>query len=418
MKDGITMGSSELAINGGEKVRTRPFPGGSKVGKEELKELIDVIDSGIMYRWSGTKVKQFEAEFASLLGVRHAVASTSGTAALHVAVGMVNPNPGDEIITAPITDIGTVIPILYQGAIPIFADVDPLTFTIDPKDAEGKITDKTRAIIVVHLAGSPCDMDAFMDLGRRHDLVVIEDCSQAHLSEYKGKLVGTVGHIGCFSLQQSKHMTTGDGGITVTDDEDFGLRGKLFADKGWHRDEFGPRRYTLLGLNYRMSELQGAVALAQVRKLRDVIARRRRNGDLLSALLHDAPGIRPQRLLPDCKHTYWHYELIVDQDAGYTADDFARALSAEGVPAGAHYIGKPIFLCHEALAAKRIFGDSQYPFDHPNARPGIEYRPGDCPVCEDVLERLLIVSMSEFYTEDDVRDMAAAIVKVANGLSA
>lgn len=407
----------QLAINGGPRVRTRPLVAGKKVGAEELRELVDVIYSGQMNRWGGTKVKQFETEFAGLLGVKHAIASTSGTASLHVAMGMVNPDPGDEIITAPITDIGTVIPILYQGAIPIFADVHPETFTIDPVDVERKITPKTRAIIAVHLAGSPCDMDALVDIGKRHNLTVVEDCSQAHLSEYHGHPAGTIGDIGCFSLQQSKHITCGDGGITVTNDDDFGLRGKLFADKGWHRDEYGPRRYTLLGMNYRMTELQGAVALAQVRKLENVIAGRRRNGDLLTRLIADAPNICPQKLLDNCRHTYWHYELAVDRDAPFTADDFAKALRAEGISGSAHYIGKPIFLCHEALAARRIFGNSHYPFDHPNARPGISYAEGDCPVCEDVLDRLVVLPMSEHYTEEDVRDMAKGVNKVARGLS-
>jgi len=411
------MSHTQLAINGGEPVRKCPLPGGKKVGKEELKELIDVIDSGDMFRYSGTKVKAFEEEFRQLMGATYATASTSGTSAVHVAVGMVNPSPGDEIITAPITDIGTVIPILYQTAIPIFADVDPETFCIDPADAEQKITEKTKAIIVVHLAGNPCDMDAFVDLGKRYGLPIIEDCSQSHLSEYKGKPVGTLGDIGCFSLQQSKHITTGDGGITLTSNEEYGVRGKLFADKGWHRDEFGPRRYTLMGPNYRMSELTGAVALAQVRKLPDLIARRRANGDLLSSLIADVPGLKPQKLLDGCKHTYWHYELGVDRGGPYTADEFCAAIRAEGIGASAHYIGKPIFLCHEALAQKRIFGNSQFPFDHPNARPGIEYKEGDCPICEDVLDRMVILSMSEFYAEADVRDMAAAVNKVAAGLA-
>lgn len=411
------MSDTKLALHGGEPVRTRPLPSGKKVGKEELKELIDVIDSGHMFRWGGTKVKQFEEEFRRLMGTEYAVASTSGTSALHVAVGMINPNPGDEIITAPITDIGTIIPILYQGAVPVFADVHPETFCLDPDDAARKITDKTKALIVVHLAGNPCDMDAFLELGKQHGIPIIEDCSQAHLSEYHGRPVGTLGDIGCFSLQQSKHITTGDGGITITSNEEYGIRGKLFADKGWHREEFGPRRYTLLGLNYRMSELVGAVALAQVRKLPDVITRRRTNGDLLTSLIADAPGLKPQKVLPDCRPTYWHYELAAAPGGPYTADEFAEALRAEGIPSSAHYIGKPIFLCHEALRQQCIFGDSRYPFDHPNARPGIEYKEGDCPVCEDVLDRLVILPMSEFYAEEDVRDMGAAVNKVAAGLA-
>ena len=410
------MASEKLAINGGAPVRKGPYGSGAKFGKEELKELIDVVYSGTMFRWSGTKVKQLEEDFAKLLKVKHAVASTSGTACIHVAVGMVNPNPGDEIITAPITDIGTVIPILYQTAIPIFADVDPDTLNLDPADVERKITDKTKAIIVVHLSGNPADMDAIMSIAKPRGIAVIEDCSQAHLSEHKGRYVGTIGDIGCFSMQQSKHMTCGDGGLTVTNSDDYGLRGKLFADKGWHRDDFGPRKYTLLGLNYRMTELQGAVGCAQLRKLKSIVEGRRRNGDALSSLIQTAQHVRPQKLLPGCKHSYWHYELLVAPGAPFTADEFAAALRAEGVSVGAHYIGKPIFLCHEALAQKKIFGDSQFPFDHPNARKGISYEAGICPKCEDALDRLMVMPMSEFYTESDIREMAQAIVKVDSGL--
>jgi len=355
------MAKQRLAIDGGTPVRQHPFSTGQRFGKEELKELIDVVYSDTMFRWSGTKVKQLESEFASLMGVKHAIASTSGTASIHVAVGMVNPNPGDEIITAPITDIGTVIPILYQTAIPVFADVDPETLNIDPNDVKRKITDKTKAIIVVHLAGNPANMDAIMKIAKPRGITVIEDCSQAHLSEYKGRYVGTIGDIGCFSLQQSKHMTCGDGGLTITNSDSLGVRGRLFCDKGWHRADYGPRKYTLLGLNYRMTELQGAVALAQLRKLKDVISARRRNGDRLSELIQEAKYVRPQKILRGCKHTYWHYELLVQPGAPYSADEFAAALRAEGVPASAHYIGKPIFLCHEALAQKKIFGNSKFP---------------------------------------------------------
>lgn len=407
--------SERLALHGGEPVRKRPLTEGKKVGKEELKELVDVLDSGDLFRWSGTKVTTFEKEFGELLGRKYAVASTSGTSALHVAVGMVDPAPGDEIITAPITDIGSVIPIVYQTAIPVFADIDPDTFNVDPADIERKITPRTRAIMPVHLFGNPCDMDAILDVSRRHGIPVIEDCSQAHLSEYKGHYVGTVGDIGTFSFQMSKHLTAGDGGVTVTDNEDYGLRGMLFADKGWHRAQFGPRSYTLLGLNYRMNELTGAVLLAQTRRARDIVEARRRNGDLLTGLILDAPHVKPQKVLPGCKTGYWNYGMVVESGAPFTADQFAEAFSAEGIGCGAHYIGKPIFLCHDALREKKLFGGSSFPFDHPNARP-VHYVEGICPVTEDVLNRMVNLAMSEFYTEEDVQDIATAIIKVATGL--
>jgi len=408
----------QLAIEGGTPVRTRPFPPGNKVGKEELKELVDVIDSGMMGRFGGgTKVKQFEEEFAEVYGVKYAVASTSGTSSLHIGVGIVNPSPGDEIIVGPITDIGSIVPILCQTAIPIFCEVQPDTFNMDPEDIERKITEKTKAIMVIHLFGNPSDMDAIMEVARRHDLIVIEDCSQAHMSEYKGQFVGLIGDIGCFSLQQSKHITCGDGGITITNDEDYALRGKLFMDKGWHRADYGPRRYEVFGPNYRMNELSGAVALAQTRKLKDIITLRRARGDLLSELLADNPHVVPQRLLDDCKHTYWVYGMRVLDDAPFEPTEFAKALVAEGVSCGAHYIGKPIMLCHDAIRNQRLFGDSRFPFDHPDARPGITYDENTCPITQRVLDRMVMpMCPTQFLSEEDIRDIAAAISKVSQGL--
>lgn len=407
-----------LAINGGEPVRTRGFTGGNKVGAEELKELVDVIYSGNMNRFAGgVKVDQFEAEFAAIHGAKHAVASTSGTSALHVAVGMVNPAPGDEIITGPITDMGSIIPILYQGAIPVFAECAADTFNMDPADIEAKITDRTVAIMAIHLFGNPCDMDAILDIARRHGIPVIEDCSQAHLSEYRGRLVGTMGDIGCFSLQQSKHITCGDGGITITNNDEYGMRGRLFMDKGWHRAQYGPREYEVFGPNYRMNELSGAVALAQTRKLKDIIARRRAAGDLLSELLADNPNVRPQKLLDGCQHTYWQYGMRVEEGAPFTADEFAAALRAEGVSCGAHYIGRPIFLCHDALRNQRLFGDSSYPFDQ--ASHPVIYDETTCPRTQEVLDRMVQpMCPTQFTPEDEVRDIARAIRKVSEGLGA
>ncbi len=411
------MPADTLAIDGGTPVRSRPFPREQKVGKEELKELIDVIYSGHMGRFGhdASKVAAFEKEFAEVYGVSHAIASTSGTSAIHIAVGMVNPSPGDEIIVGPITDMGSVVPVPYQTAIPIFPEVGRDTFNMDPASIEENVTENTVAIMAIHLFGNPCDMDAIMDIARRHDLVVIEDCSQAHMSEYRGKLVGTIGHIGCFSLQQSKHITAGEGGITVTEDEELAARGRLFMDKGWHRAQYGPRRYDVFGPNYRMNELTGAVALAQTRKLREIVALRRERGDLLTELIGDDPHVRPQRLLDGCEHTYWRYGMRVLEDAPFTPQEFAAALVAEGIPCSRGYIGRPIFLCHEAFRKQRLFGDSRFPFDHPNARDGIVYDESTCPVTQEVLDRMVLpIAPSQFLSEGDIREIAGAIRKVSS----
>ena len=258
----------KLAIEGGTPVRQGALPSvgdisGRNLGEQEIANLTEVIKSGNLFRYGGRFVVGLETEFARLLGMGQAVACTSGTAAIHLAVAGVNPSPGDEIITSPITDMGTISPIIMQNAIPVFADLDPETFNLDPASVAECITERTKAIIVVHLMGGPADMDALLALARPRGIKVIEDCCQAYLAEDRGRLVGTIGDVGCFSLQQSKHMTAGDGGIVVTNDEALAGRMRLFADKGWARGG-EVRDYLQLGINYRMNELTGAVAYAQV----------------------------------------------------------------------------------------------------------------------------------------------------------
>ncbi len=400
-----------LACEGGTPVRTRPFPKERKVGEREIREVADAIESGWLFRWGGAKVQAFEQAFAKRHGVRYGIACTSGTASIHLAIAALELEPGDEVITAPITDIGSIAPILKEGGIPLFADVDPETGNMDPEKTEKLVSGRTRAILVVHLAGNPCDMGAFETIARERNLFLIEDCAQAHLAEYMGRLVGTIGHIGCFSLQQSKHIITGDGGISITADEALATKMALFMDKGWDRGTGTSHRvYTLLGLNYRMNEITGAVALAQMERLDYVVTERRRRGDRLSHLIAECRFVKPQKILDGSKHSYWHYELLVQKNAPFTADQFAEALEAEGIPASAHYIGKPIFLCHEALRNKRIFGLSPFPFDH-NPRTVI-YDESTCPLAQDYLDRLVLLPLHEFLSVEDIEDMARAIVKV------
>ncbi|MDE0301251.1 MAG: DegT/DnrJ/EryC1/StrS family aminotransferase [Candidatus Poribacteria bacterium] len=417
------MPEENLAIDGGKPIRNKPLPDGNKFGREELRELTDVIDSGVMSRFGGTKVEQFENEFAGIHGAKYGIASSSGTASLHIAVGMLNPSPGDEIIVGPITDVGSVIPILAQTAIPIFCDVQRDTFNMHPEDIERKIRKKTKAIMAVHVFGNPCDMDAIMSIAKRHNLTVIEDCSQAHLSEYKGRLVGTIGDIACFSLQQSKHISCGDGGITITNNDDYGTRGKLFMDKGWDRSREGQPTYVIFAPNYRMNELSGAVALAQVRKMRNTVAQRRARGDLLSELCKN-PYVVPQRVLDGCKHTYWLYAMQVKDDAPFTPEDFAAAMRAEGISCTPHFFGRPVFLSHEAVRDQRLFGNSRFPFDHPDANP-VSYDENTAPNAQKVYDQMIVgyarprVNQqwaTQFLSEEDIHDIARAIKKVSRHL--
>jgi perosamine synthetase len=404
----------KLAIDGGSKVRTTPLPSQKDLGDEEIALLTEVIRSGKLNRGVGDKVATFEKEFAKFYNVKYGVASTSGTAAIHVAVGALNLDPGSEIITAPVTDMGTIIPILFQNCIPIFADLEPDTYNLDPKSIEERITDKTKAIIAVHLTGAPCDMDAIMALAEKYNLYVIEDCSQAYLTKYKGRLVGTIGHMGTFSLQQSKHITTGDGGITITNDDNLGERATLFANKGWPHYGRGGRDYVCFGNNYRMTELQAAVALAQLKKLPKLVERRVNVGLRITEGLKKIKGVKPPIPGEGNVNTYWFYLTKIDEDYfGVSTAQFAKALTAEGISTGAGYIGKPIYE-YDLLKNMKIYGDSGCPFNCPLYGKEVKYERGICPQTEENLPKLMQVRISEFFTDEDADDVIKAFEKVAN----
>jgi dTDP-4-amino-4,6-dideoxygalactose transaminase len=254
-------------------------------------------------------------------------------------------------------------------------------------------------------------MDAMCEIAKRHNVALIEDCSQAHVTRYKGRYLGTLGDLGCFSLQQSKHMTTGDGGMTITNRDDLSEHMFLFRDKGWTRKAgWGPRTYAFLAPNYRMTELQGAVGIPQVKKVRQVVEKRMLLGNLLSDRIRGIPGLTPAAVTPGSEHSYWSYGIRVD---GWDPPTFAKALSAEGVGCGAGYIGKPIYLCMEACCNKVTFGKSQHPFDGCHTTRKYEYTEGMCPKTEDLLSHIVTLGINENMTEQDVLDIAGAIRKVA-----
>ncbi|HOX36772.1 MAG TPA: DegT/DnrJ/EryC1/StrS family aminotransferase [Candidatus Brocadiia bacterium] len=399
-----------LAVAGGRPVRTAPFPSRTPYDSSELELVRQALASQSLFMLDGPEVGNFERTFADLYGMRHAAASTSGTSAIHLAVGAVNPNPGDEIITSPVTDLGTVIPILMQNAIPIFAEVRPDTFNMDPADVERKITDRTRAIIVVHLFGNAADMDAMLDIARRYNLVLIEDCSQAHVTRYKGRLLGTIGDIGCFSLQGSKHMTTGDGGVTITNDDARAERMLLFRDKGFSRAPWGPRKYEFLAPNYRPTKLMAAVGMAQIGKVRNVVERLISLCRELSRLLEGIDGVLPAAVTEGLEHSAWAYPLRVHSG---DAARFGSLLRDEGVPNMPGYIGLPIFMCAECCAGKATFGDSGFPFDSPYNSRKLEYNASMCSITAEALRSLVVLPINENYADADLRDIAVAVAKAA-----
>ena len=258
----------KLALHGGTPAKTVPYTKGKRFGKEELAYLEEALDQNTLFYWFGKMTKRLCTKFADMYGAKYCVATSSGTSAIHVALGACGVGPGDEVITAPITDMGSVIGILFQNAIPVFADVDPNTYNMTAESIEAKITDRTKAIVVVHLAGNPAEMDKIMEVANKHGIYVIEDCAQAYCCSYKGKLAGTFGHIGCFSLNDFKHISAGDGGMVIMNDEKLYHAAHMFTDKCYDRIGTDVKKNVpYLAPNYRMSELVGAVGLAQVEKV-------------------------------------------------------------------------------------------------------------------------------------------------------
>jgi dTDP-4-amino-4,6-dideoxygalactose transaminase len=387
---------------------------GRTLGKEEIALLADAIHSGTLTSTKGRFVRALEEHFAATLGVKHVYACTSGTSAIHTAIAAINPDPGDEIVSTSITDMGALTPILYQGAIPVFADIDPKTYNVTAKTIEPCLSERTKAIIVTHLFGNPCDMPDIIENARRYNIPVIEDCAQAFLARCEGKFVGTIGTIGCFSLQQGKHITAGEGGLVATNDEALARRVFLFINKGWGYGDVKPDHY-FLALNSRMSELQGAVAVAQLQKLWSVIERRIAAAERLTKKLDRCPGIETPYVNPSSVHVYWKYCLRVDaQVISGGAHGLAGFLRDKGVASAPRYIQKPAFMC-EIFQKQRTFGNSRYPFTL--ARPEVlNYNHCRFPGTFEALDGVLVLPWNEYYTEEHVDYIAHVIQKGVTAL--
>jgi perosamine synthetase len=406
------MMNEQLAILGGSKIKTTPYGTGRRFGEEEVKELVEALEQNTLFYHSGRKVKQFLERFNALYGVTYSVATSSGTGALHVAIGSAGISVGDEVITSPITDAGSIIGILYQNAIPVFADLDPQTYNMTAETIRARITPRTKAIIVVHLAGNPADMDPIMELAREHGLIVIEDCAQSYLTYYKGRLVGTIGDYGCFSTNDYKHISTGDGGIVTVNSqsEEAFQRTHAFADKNYGR--FGnlvQREMRLLAPNYRMTELQGAVGIAQLSKLIWICDKRSQYGDRLTSGIKDIPGIMPHQVTTDGRCTYWFYMFTIEPTVlSCSRDEFAEALQAEGIDCSAGYIPQPVYM-QPMFQKREAYTGSHFPFNLSD----IVYDEGLCPAAEHILKHAIRVPINEFFSDQDIEDMIAGIRKVA-----
>lgn len=401
--------SSKLAIHGGEKtVKSVPkLP--IRWGDPERERLDSLFDQSSLLYWKGPQTTLLTQRFQEHCPLKYVMTCSSGTAALHIAVGAAGIAPGDEVITSPITDMGTVIGVLYQQAVPVFADLGAATYNLDPASVEKHVTSKTKAIIAVHLGGNPCDMAALRAIADKHNLVLIEDCAQAWGAMYQGKPIGTLGHIACWSLQDSKHITCGDGGIVASNDERFGPLLQRFGDKGFDRSKGG--LFENFSTNYRMSEPQAAMVAGQLTRLEGIAAARARLGDRLTERIAGTPGIVPHEVRPGDRATYWFYMMRFRPDAfSCTRAEFVKALAAEGVACSAGYIpvplyGNPIFQNHSFFAGRWPARDL--------GLTTMDYTKTKCAEAETILTTGIRVPIHQAMNDDYIEGAAAAIRKVA-----
>ena len=406
-----------LALHGGEPIRTAPLPPWPHYEDEEIQAAVDVLRSGKLARQSGSQVSQFERAFAERFGVRHAIAVSSGTAALHVALAALDIGPGDDVINTPHCFIGTATPVVHAGAVPVFADIDPRTYNLDPATIPPRLTPHTRAIIPVHLNGCPADMDPILEIARQKGLFVIEDAAQAHGAIYKNRMVGTLGDIACFSFWEDKLITTaGEGGMVITSDDELARRARRFQHHGEERRDGdyyqGERLYLheTLGYNYRMTEIQGAIGAVQLNRLDDYIALRRLRAHQLTELLARVDALVPPFEPPEVVHVFYKYILRLDRRVlSVPAQEFAAAMRREGIPCTRRYPTplhqQPVFVHHRGLAG------GSAPFEPPWYAGETHYGTG-CPVAESLPEDLITIPMRPTYQEQDIADIASALVKV------
>ena len=387
--------TAPLAVDGGEPVRRAPFPTWPVLGEEDVAAAAEVLRSGGLTSLTSRVVAEFEADFACYHGVRHALATSSGTTAIHLALAVVDVGPGDEVIVPAHTFIASATPVMHQRATPVIVDVDTDTFNLLPSAVEAAITPRTKAIIAVHLNGHPAPMDELSALAERHGLVLIEDAAQAHGALYKGRKVGTIGRMGCFSFWQDKVITSaGEGGAVITDDDALVQRLARLRSHGEGPIEGERRYYHLeLGYNYRLSAVQAAVGRTQLRHLDEYLEARRRNAAYLSERLRALPEVQPPLVAEGCAHSYYRYICKLRTDlVTVPVDRFQTAVAVEGVPCYRPY---PTPLPHQPVFRNAGYGERS------------------CPNADILAGQFFALPVQPTVQQRDLDDVVAAIEKVA-----
>jgi dTDP-4-amino-4,6-dideoxygalactose transaminase len=414
-----------LAINGGKPVRKHPFPPSyQNIGEEEKQAVLEVLDRKVLSQflgewtpdfYGGPNVRQLEKDWARYFRIKHAVSVNSATSGLYAAAGAAGVVPGDEVIVSPYTMTASATAALVYGGIPVFADIDPRIFCIAPESIRKCITPHTKAIIVVDIFGHPADMDEIMEIASDHDLVVIEDAAQAPGATYKGRFAGTLGDIGVYSLNVHKTIQCGEGGVIVTNNDEYAERVQLIRN---HAEvvvkEKGVKNLVnMIGYNYRMTEIEAAIAREQLKKLEKLHKPRVEAANYLTKQLTGLKGIATPVVKSHVIHGYYVYAIRYDETAyGVPRDRIVAALTAEGIPLEQGYV-EPIYL--EPLYQNRIaFGKDGYPFTYPGYKGTVCYDRGICPVCERMhFKELMHTNVcNAVVSKQDLDDVVTAMHKV------
>jgi dTDP-4-amino-4,6-dideoxygalactose transaminase len=402
--------ANQLALAGGRPACDSQWPAWPIHDESEERALLEVLRSGEW--WYGARVGQFEREFAAFQGAAHGVSCTNGTTAIEMGLRALGVLPGDEVIVPPYTFIATASAVITIGAVPVFADIEPDTLCLDPRDAARKVTSRTKAVVPVHVGGRIADMAAINRRAEEHDLAVLEDAAHAWGSQWRGRGAGTLGRCGTFSFQVSKNITAGEGGILVTDDQELADLCRSYSHCGRAR-EGNWYDHPLLGSNLRITEFQAAILLAQLGRLEEQTLRRERSAALLDEALADLPGIR--LLAPAAEMTRRSYHMYVfrvdEAGLGASRATFLKALAAEGVPASEGWY-QPLY--RNGLFTNAAVGP-RHGIRAPLAGLHVDYTDVECPVCEQVCRDAVWIPQNVLLAEEpQIRRLAEAIRKVAH----
>ena len=418
------MEKKEIAMNGAG-VAELGFPMWPQFNPKTKDDIVKITESGLVCYWTGKKGMEFEEKFAAWTGASMAISCSCGTAALHIGISSLGIGPGDEVLVPSYSFIASSYAIVQAGAIPVFCDVKE-DHTIDPDDIEKKITDRTKGIVCVHLYGVICDMGRIMDIARKHNLYVIEDCAQAIGGKYKDQYVGTIGNVGCYSFCQSKHFTTGgEGGMVLTMDEDLGWECRSFRDHGYDvkarmnmlaLEESLPYIHTRVGFNYRMTEIQSQFGINELERFDTWnMPRRKEYARMYDAALGGLKGVAALPVnTPERQNAYWWYPATLNLDAlDIDAPAFVKEMGARKIPC--YGIQWPEAYEEKAYKELNGFGEAKFPFNSKEYNPkGINYQGVVCPVAKSMRARTINLFLHPTWEKEHIQRVIDAFVEIHN----